>query len=245
MALSFADGGCLWRRDALAQIFEIIVGAGCLTVGAAAYAGIRAAQGGKAGPPAGFRRAWRDLFLLFAAEAACGLLFGAAIAIYAAWHGLGSVGPGTEAGVVVFGGFAGMLLLVLLAGIIPCGAACAMGMTAGANLASAPPRPSAVGTVRHDAGDLRIAAAVVVFAAVNAAVFYWVRHDFGGNASTKPMFSLFQTVLEFALIGDLWASAVVLWFLWFRKYAAMPLWRKVLLLLPSLAVAAIAARFTP
>lgn len=99
--------------------------------------------------------------------------------------------------------------------------------------------------MRHDAGALRIVAAVVAFAAVNAAVFYWVRHDFGGNASAKPMFSLFQTVLEFALIGDLWACAVVLWFLWLRKYAALPLWRTILRLLPSLAVAAIAARFTP
>lgn len=49
---------------------------------------------------------------------------GAAISIYAAWHGLGGVGPGMEAGVVIFGGFAGMLLLFILAGIIPCGAAC-------------------------------------------------------------------------------------------------------------------------
>ena len=156
LALSLADGGCLWRRHSHAPVLAPVVDAGLLTVGAAAYLGIRAGREGKPGPPSGFpARAARAVVLLSAAEAITGLLFATAMAAYAALYGSG----GARSAEAAFGGVTVALLFSLLAGLVPCGVGWALGLMAGADLSKAPVQPGRLGTARHDAGGLRVAAA--------------------------------------------------------------------------------------
>ena len=238
-----------WSQDELTIIFGIVFSAACLTVGVAAYLGIHADHERKSGTLAGVSAiVIRTMFLLSGAEVISGLLFGVVMAIYAAFVGLSNVGPGALAGVVVFAGVTVMLLFSLLMCFIPSCVAYAMGMIVGTNLASESIRQGMVSTERRGTGNLSKAAAVIVFAALNAAVYFWLLHGFSIDASMTVkrvvLLSLLQAVLGLVLVGDLWACAVLLWFLWLRGFAGVPLWRRILLLFISLAVAALAAWFT-
>lgn len=247
-ALSLANGGYLWRRHAQVRVLAPVVDAGFLTVGAAAYLGIRAGREGKSDPPAGFpARAARAVALLSCAEAITGLLFATAMAAYAALCGSGGRRSGVAAGAAIFGGVMAALLFSLLAGLVPCGVAWALGMVAGANLSKAPIQSGQLWAARHDAGGLRVAAAVGVFAALNATALLWESHVPGSGATVtakQGLALLLRGALEAMMVGEMWACAVVLWFLWLRRTAGAPFWWRGLAVLPTLGVVALAAWFS-